>query len=354
MKIRRPLLALHRWLSLAVLGLWVVQAITGMFAVFHWEIDDALVPGEHRPTDFRAIERSLAAIATPGSGVEVSSIWTTAGAAERYDVNLSDRVVRIDGAGRTLRVRKDGERIAHGGFVETVVTLHHDLLAGDAGCVLIGVSGCLLLTNVMIGVVLARPRARRWAAVLKPGGGTRTAVLYSWHRAIGLWFAVPLFLLAGGGVLLAFEGWTERALDGGLETPVVATPAPRNVGMADAVTIALRRFPGAAVSGIGFPSGENAVWRITLKQRGELRRAYGRTRVFVSASDGTIVKSFDVLRATTGQRVFHSLFAFHAGEMGGLATRLVVLLTGASLLALIVAGVLLWCVRRPRGRLVPR
>ena len=328
MKLRTVVVTAHRWTSLVALLFWLLQALTGIFAVFHWEIDDAIVAGAHRATDFSSIERTL-----PQG---VSSMWTSAGAADRYDVNLPDRVVRIDGAGNALRVRPDGTKFAAGGFVETLVTVHHDLLAGDAGRVVVGISGLLLLANLIMGIVVAWPRAGQWGRALRPlRKGTRVALLYSWHRALGLWLAVPALCLITAGVLMAFIETTDV-------TPREESTAPRTVGMANAVSIARGRFPDAVVSGVNFPTSENAVWRITLKQRQEPRRAYGKTRVWVSAIDGRILGAVDALHTPAGRRIFDSLFAFHTGEMGGIVGRIFVVLTGVWLIAMILLGSNLW------------
>ena len=334
MTARRFLVATHRWLSLIAVAFWLLQAATGIFAVFHWEIDDAMVRGAHHRTDFRAIERSIA-------GQQVSSIWTSAGAPDRYDVNLSDRTHRIDGAGNVLRVRLDRERWMHGGFVGTLVSLHHDLLAGDRGRMIAGISGLLLLSNVILGVVVAWPRPGQWMRALRPRGGP-----YGWHRAIGLWVAVPLFMTLLAGVMLAFEATSERLLGGAIDAPSVPSTAPRRISMADAAAIALARYREAEISGISFPDEANAVWQLTLKQRGERRRAYGKTIVFVSAIDGRVLADFDALAAPAGRRVFESLFALHTGEAGGIAGRVAVFLAGTALVTLIVFGLRLWWARR--------
>lgn len=349
---RKRVVKVHRWLSVIAVTFWFLQALTGVFAVFHWEIDDAMVAGPHRPTNLRAIERRLEELASRAGGVGVDSIWTTAGARDRYDVNLPGRVVRIDGEGNVLRVRPDDEPFADGGFVDTLISFHHDFLGDEKGRVVVGVSGLLLLTNLIMGIVAAWPRGGPGWGVLRPlGSGSRSAVLYSWHRAAGLWISIPAICLVAAGVMLAFEETTERLLGAAVATPADSRSATssRRIGMAEAAGSALARFPGASVSGIDFPSPEGAVWRITLKQRDEPRRAYGKTRVFVSAVDGTVLAVFDALHASPGARAFNSLFAFHTGEMGGAAGRVVVLLTGLTLIGLMALGVSLWWRRRAPG-----
>jgi len=342
----RPLvISAHRWVSLAAVAFWLVQALTGLFAVFHWEIDDLLVAGVHRPTDFHAIERSV-------RDLPVSSIWTSAGRPDRYDVNLPDRALRIDGAGNVLRTHPDGHRFANGGFVETLVVLHQSLLSGDKGRAIVGFSGFLLASNLILGIVAAWPRRGQWRRALRPvNKGSRVAVLYSWHRALGLWLAVPSLLLVTAGVLLAYEDSTERLLHAA-SPPVEPRPSaerPR-IGMADAIGRAIARHPGSDVSGIRFPTPENAVWTLTIRQPGEPPAVYGKTRVMISAADGSIVADLDALKVPAGARVFNSLFAVHTGQIVGRIGRVVVLTMGVWLTAMIVLGVSLWMTRRKTAR----
>lgn len=362
MRLRSTVVVAHRWASLVAALFWLLQALTGLVAVFHWQIDDATLAGEVRPLDLDAIERRAAELAAPGSGLHVDSIWSTAGVANRFDIFIAaepsadggsgalGRVVRVDGAGNVLRVRLDGERFASGGLVDTLVQLHQSLYAGGTGRWIVGGSGLLLLTNLVLGAVLAWPRRGQWWRALWPAATvTGAARTYAWHRALGLWASLPAACLVAAGVLLALEGLTERLVaPATVEPPALALPAGAvpDVGMVAAAQAALARFPGAALSGIGFPSPDSAWWAIRLRQPGELRRAYGKTRVFVSALDGTNVVEFDALRATPGRRFVDSLFSFHTGEMGGLAGRLAALGIGLWLVAMNLLGIRLWAARR--------
>ena len=361
MRLRSALVVGHRWLSLAAATFWLLQAATGLFAVFHWELDDATVAGEPRALDLEALERRAAELAAGAPGRRIDAIWSSAGVADRFDIFLvatppdRDRVVRVDGAGSVLRTRLAGERIAHGGLVDSLVLLHQSLLAGDTGRTIVGVSGCLLLSNLLLGALLAWPRAGTWRRALRPvATGAGAAKLYSWHRALGLWAMLPAACLVTAGVLLAFEDGTDRLVHPApVDPPALAMPAgdQPSTGMAEAGRRALARYPGAALSGIGFPSPDSAWWAIRLRQPGELRRAYGKTRVYVSALDGAIGADFDALAAPPARRFVDSLFAFHTGEMGGLAGRLAVLGIGLWLLTMNVLGIRLWWARRHARRI---
>ncbi len=345
---------LHRWVSLTIATLWIVQALTGIVAVFHWEIDDSLIPSDERAVNFPAIEQRALTLSQQTLGGRVDSIWTTAAIPGRFDVyfeggpNAPDQVVRIDGAGNILRVRSDGEMVANGGVINTLINVHHSLLLGDAGSWIIGLSGIFLMSNLLIGFTLAWPRRGRWKSALFPRPqAARIAQNYNWHRALGLWVAIPAMLIVMTGVTMAFEDGVRNSVNvAPVKMKAEVSTAPMRVGMARAVQTAQTRYPGADVSGIGFPADANPTWSIRLKQVDEPRRAYGKTKVHVSAIDGRIIDDYDALAAPREQRFFDTLFAFHTGEFGGLAGRIAVLGIGLWLVTMIVLGLRLWWLRR--------
>ena len=333
MTVRSAVVATHRWMGLIAAALWLLQAATGVLIVFHWEIDDAITRGAHRPTDWSAIEQRVRDFAP-------ATMWTTAGASDRYDVFADDRVIRIDGAGNVLRVRRDDEKLTNGGIVDTLVVLHQSLLSDDTGKLIVGTSGALLLSNMIFGLIAAWPRPKQWKRALTPlRTGSRIACLYSWHRALGLWIAILAMCFIAAGMTLAFFEF---------DPPVVRQPGVVRVGLASAVSAALARYPAAAVSGVRFPTDANAVWMITLNQPRELQRAYGKTRVFVSAADGKILGTYDALRVSGVRRLEDLLFPIHTGEIAGTFGRLLVMAVGAWLITMIVLGLALWRARNTK------
>ena len=338
MTFRRAVVSTHRWIGVAAAALWILQAATGLICVFHWEIDDAFVSGGRRPTSFAAIERQLRNIA------DVQSMWSTAGAPDRYDVFTKRGVLRIDGEGNVLRVRAGDERWKHGAWIDTLVVVHQSLAAGERGRWIIGTSGFFLLTNVILGIIAAWPGRGQWRrALVPPKSAPRIATLYGWHRSLGLWLAVPAVCIVSAGILLAFE------VEVGDARPHVPAGA-LNVGLRTAIDTAIHRFPNAVVSGVGFPSADDPLWSITLKQPGEHQRAYGKTHVFISATDGHIAGDIDALRVSPLHRASDLLFPSHTGEVAGPIGRLIVFATAAWLLTMIYLGLALFAARRLRRR----
>jgi uncharacterized iron-regulated membrane protein len=306
----------------------------------------------HRPTDLAAIERRIAGLAASGDAVAVSSIWSTAGLADRYDIVFDDAA----GAAHLLRIAGDGTTLLEpgattGAAIEVARGLHHDLLAGELGDWIIGISGILLVTNIVAGLVVAWPRRGTWRIALEPATrGPVTARLYSWHRAVGLWLALPALLLATTGAMMNFPG-TMKVLfrpEAAELPPLAKRVAP--VGFARAASAATNALPGSALVAVTFPLRGDATYRVLLRTPQELDHPYGASEVLVDANDGSIRRSFPIAKASAGTQALPAIYGIHTGYAAGLPGRLLVLLLGIWLIAMLLTGVLLWQRRRRKKK----
>ncbi len=350
---RNVLRRLHRYLGIAMLTLWIVQAGTGLLMAYHWELGDALIAGRHAAPDWRAVERHLGEIAARQPGGRVRSIYPTAGAPDRFDFFVDDasgatEVVRTNGAAEVLASWPSEHDYARAPWIETAVVLHQSLLAGHTGRLLIGVSGLLLLTNVFFGLRLAWPAAREWRRVLRPPmRGPAAARLYGWHRAVGLCLSLPVIVLVCAGILMAFEDEVADVLHSDPPEPSLAVVAgPDSVGPARAVALALGRYPGATFSSLALPTPAEPWYRVRVRQPGELRRVYGRTTVYVAAADGAIEVTNDALRAPWVRRFVDASYPVHTGEAAGAAGRALAFTSALGVLVLSLLGATLWWRRR--------
>lgn len=342
----------HRWVSLTVAAIWLVQAVTGTLSVFRWEIDDWTVAGEHVPVDLKAVGAKVDSLAA-SPDLSVSSVWTSGTNAGRFDVhydwNDAYRIMRIDGQGRTLRDRSGEQVAAQGAIWDTITNIHTSLMLGDTGKWLIGISGLLLLSNIVLGLKLAWPKRGTWRKTLfgKPAGKS-TAQLYGWHRKVGLWFAFPALFTVTAGVSMVFSDGLERGLHAELADPAVipAAKLEGKVGFAQAVGMALETFPGSSFSGVSLPDGESPWYRVRLRNSGEVPRKWGTTVVWVAASDGRIIEAYDASTPRPSRALIDTLYALHTGQIGWVIGRLIVLAIGLCLLMLIALGIPLWWKRR--------
>jgi uncharacterized iron-regulated membrane protein len=344
---RRRILSIHRWLSLGAAVFWLLQAITGIMITFHWELTDRSISAIQRPTDLAAIERRIDTLVPPGSGGKVSSVWTTAGTADRYNIYFEDSSgnsasVRIAGDGTIIdRPREDETRLM--GFL---VDFHHDLL-GSWGSWIVSISGLLLCSNLILGLVAAWPRRGTWRLALTPARrGPATARLYSWHRALGLWAVLPALAIAASGTMLKFEDGV-GTLVGASQVELPANlPNGDPVGFAAAARVALGAFPGGTLTQVAWPKADDATYYIRVRARGEIRRAYGGSMVLVDANNAAVRGVYPIAEAEGGRAFMSALFPIHTGEAGGIVGRLLSVAIGLWLITMIVAGVLLWMKRR--------
>ncbi len=351
---RATIVRLHRWLGIGAAAIWMLQALTGILLSFHFEAEDALLGTRHVPTNPVAIEQRLDGLASAGGDARVNWIWTTAGLADRYIVSFATpggeaRKVYIDGAGTLL-----GDRPANASSVFGLIRdIHLTLVAGAAGEWILGIAGFLLVTNILFGLVVAWPRRGRWRqALILSGLRSPLAALYGWHRALGLWAAIPALLIVMTGSLMLFEHQV-RTLVGASEVSLPANPATgRPVGFAQASAAAVAAIPGSRFVGTTLPSTEDASYYAWVRAPGELYRkdGYGSSLVIINANDGSVRGAWPATQASAAQAFIGSFYPLHTGEALGLTGRIFVLGIGVWLVATIILGLLLWWRKRPRVR----
>lgn len=351
---KQPLLALHRAISLVFAALWMVQAASGVFLVFHRDIQDWMQPETTQPLDIVRLGDSIERLDARNAHDSVSSVVLTSQSHRHYEVTLESpsgaaEIVRVDGEGRSLRSYPRDAVLGGSGAYMLANRLHRNLLADQLGGWIVGISGVLLLSNLLVGLKMAWPTAGRWRRALLPRrAASAGATVYGTHRAVGLWLAIPTLVTIGCGVLLAFEQGTARAIGASPVVPprIEATADGRSVGPQKAISAALQIFPGAEFSALLFPSDSRPIYQVFVRQPGELRQTYGATRVYVNARTAEIAGVRDALAAPRADRSMSALFPIHTGQAGGWLGRIVVLLIGLWLVAMIGMGLVLFATRR--------
>ncbi|HWE45667.1 MAG TPA: PepSY-associated TM helix domain-containing protein [Caulobacteraceae bacterium] len=355
---------LHKYISLSFVALWILQAVTGVLLVFHWELDD-LSLGRASPTfDLAAFGKSIDALRASHAHGTPTGVYSGGGLPGFYDV-IVDRpqghsdVLRVDGVGHILRLRPWDHDYLHVGPFQIATYLHQTLFAHDLGKWIIGLSGMILLSNLILGIKLALPRPGFWRKTLVPKSGKTPAItLFAWHRAVGLWLVVPAFIVISAGVMMAFEnplaGWFDNARPDppaavASKEPARATP----VGTAEAIATALRLHPGAYMTGVDLPDKDTPWYHVELRTPGEWRRVSGRTYVYVSSRSGRVLADYDAMKMPLRTRFWDGLYAVHAGEGGRWVTRVLAELIGTWLATMLVLGVSLWSARRNPRRTQP-
>ncbi len=352
--LKHALRKVHRLISLVVVFFWMVQAATGLLIVFQNELDALAIPeGASSPASFGAVEAGLHDVLKRPDVSRISSAYAMNEDFNEFDVYIvltdgSYNVLRVDAEGHILRELPSNPEVLDAGFFELVLELHTKLWAGSFGHYIVGVSGILLVSNLLIGLKLAWPKRGNWKRALSvPKKATGASAMYGFHRALGLVFVVPALLFMGAGAILSWEDLLTSIIGAPQPAPEVsAVDKLSPIGLDIAVEKAQETFPGSQVSVFTLPTTEKPYYRIRLLQDGELRRLYGNTNVYIDAVKGNVLGADDALAAPVGQRFLDSLYPIHNGGAFGLLGRLALFLTGALLIIMMVLGIRLWMLRR--------
>lgn len=349
----------HRYLSLCVGAVWLLQAISGTLLVFHRSWDDHALGASGRHTELKVIDSALTNLARRTPGARVVQYFPSGGVAGQIDVLIEREggrldVVRIDGAtGSVLRNSAWEHPLADLTFFRFVLLLHKQMLSGEIGRWFIGLSGALLLLNIVLGLRLAWPVIRNRGVSLLPKAKTQAAALFGWHRAIGLYLAPLGLVIVFTGVLIVWIPELERVLGASVAPPPASPflqPNERVISPSAAAEAALRLYDDATIAVVSMPDNRRPWYSIRVRQPGELRRVYGTTLVYVDARTGAVLKTRDALKASAQTRFLAALWPVHIGDWGGIVTRFVTLATGLWLATIAVLGFALWWTRhRVRG-----
>lgn len=386
----RVLLAkLHLIIGVGFGVLFVLLGLTGTALVWREELDTALNP---------ELLRASAPIPVPVSARQVQAVTRVLEGDSRYgrpkllmlplterDVFVAWYALRADDHPSPVLMKAKGKAMSFAGararqvmidpvtlavkgervwgqaglsrplLMPTLYHLHHYLLAGEAGRMLLGVASLLLLIGVLAGVVLCSPWGRRDAA-------HRPALSERVHRTAGIVAAPLLVVVAFSGWYLNLPKWVTplvgTVMDVAPPVPPVsplATPAAE-VGTPIEPEQAMQRaqalFPQAAVSRVAFPKRSAPAYEVRLRQPEEVRQGEGATRVWLDAFSGELLAVRDPLTAPQGDRLLYWMYPLHTGEAFGMPGRAVASCLGVAPLLLAVTGGLLWWNRRrqPRSR----
>lgn len=342
----------HKYLSLTFGLLWLLQAVTGTLLVFRGEIDDAMLAGPNQPLKPAVLAEAVTRLAAEHAPSALTILVPSEGSKNRYDLLFEapdgrTRALRVDGEGQLVVDRPRDHDYPAPGLFQTALDFHESLFAGERGMWFMGVSGFLLLTNIIGGIWIAWPRrGQPWRRVLLPGtAGSAPVKLYKWHRALGLVFAAVTLVTVTTGVLQEYpiDDWmgVQRP-----EPPARESHGPFAAPFADALATAIARYPGAPIAMIEMPAVEHPWYRIRFRQDGDSRRVFGWTSVLVDAQDGRVLLDVPEAKLPLVNKIYNSFYSIHTGEFFGIGGRIVVLFVGLWLITMAVFGGALWWARR--------
>lgn len=220
--------------------------------------------------------------------------------------------------------------------------LHHHLATGDVGETIAGIAGLCGIAFVVTGAILWWRTRKTFAFRLLPRRLSRPAIVRH-HRDLGI-VMMPLLLLSfvTGSLLvfrpltaIAFGPGAPTAIAGMLAAPKPAKPKPAPgakpaIDWAAMIVEARARFPQAELRSVSLPRGKKGLIAVRMKQPEEWVPG-GRTTLWFSADTGRLIGARDARDLPRQAKAYNMLLPLHAAEVGGLAYRLVMTLSGLTL-----------------------
>ncbi|MFN3818102.1 PepSY-associated TM helix domain-containing protein [Blastomonas sp.] len=236
--------------------------------------------------------------------------------------------------------------------------LHHHLLAGDTGEIVIGIAGLCGLFFVISGTILWWRTRRTFRFRLLPSRLTRSAIVWH-HRDLGIIMAPLLLLTMFTGTTMIFRPVTALVLgpsapatiEAAIKAPDIA-PAPlaERPDWRRIVRTAQHSLPGAEIRIVSLPKAPGGPITMRMKQPAEWL-PNGRTTLWFAPDTGRLIEARNALTMPAAAQWFNMFYPLHAAKVGGLPYRMLMTLVG---LALTLLGSLtvwtFWFRRKPAAR----
>lgn len=369
MPLRTLLRRIHLFLACTVGLIFVFCGVTGSIIVFDHAIDEMLnpdlllaqapAPNAERLSYQTLLEQAEAHIT--GTGMYISGMQAprVADSSQMFWLKSPEMHPKASielylnpYSGEVLGERRSGTY-----FSSYVYMLHHTLLLGKTGKLLIGYSGIGILLMLAIGIYLWWPQQGqlRKALTVKKGA-RRTRRLLDLHRVGGIYGLVVMVVTVFSGMSIIFPDFYRASTEVFIATappPIsqeVDAPADAQLTPLDsAIVNASLALEGSTFSRAYFAAERGSKsWLMTFAHPDEPKKSHGYERLTVHPYTGEVLQIRRWPLANGGDTFLAWLFPLHSGEAFGIVGRWVIFVSGALPMLLLVTGIWRW--RRKRAK----
>ncbi|MFJ1298543.1 PepSY-associated TM helix domain-containing protein [Pseudomonadota bacterium AL_CKDN230030165-1A_HGKHYDSX7] len=391
---RKALVWVHRYVGLTMLGLLLVNALTGSVLAFQHELDRWLNPRLFvlaQPAPSLSPEALIGRVEAANPRLRVTLLPLDTRTGDAVELRVAARPDPITGArpplgydrlfvdpatAEVLGHRQWGAfRLDRPHFMGWMNQLHRTFhLPAPWGLWLVGGLALAWLLASLIGAWLTLPpladgfRAvwRKWKPAWKiKRGASPQRLTFDLHRAGGLWTLAMAILLAGTGVYFNLGNEIFRPAVR-LFSPITPHPVqslPRQAdtarlpayGIETAIARARNHLPSPARDFIPWYAShlpDKGVYRVAFKEDGMRERAW-RLRyeqIFIDDQTGALRGMTGYDSGTAGDRFLIWQYPLHTGRILGWPGQVLVAVSGVIVAGLCVTGLLVWNTRRRARR----
>lgn len=362
----------HFYAGLICAPILIVVALTGAIYTFREEIDEFRfakimrvepVPS-HAPLKDQCIAAQNASLGGNLTFVRVPGDPTLANSFSfQIGKDRTERVFVDPGSGLvTGKIDESEQR-----FWRTVLALHRRLGAGQAGRILVELATSWGLVLILTGMYLWWPRNGRgpWGVWLPRIRSGWPVFFRDLHIVLGIYASCFALITLFTGLFFTkyfrpyFSGMMERAglYPEGTERPPVLSARVDEAGPFPIASM-LEKLEGNPEITRPFtlfiphtPEGERDPGRAFIARVGAVHDPSYRHGVYFDQYSGEKIKTIDQWRnMSLGRKLTYSAYPVHVGSIFGISTKLLAFFVCVSLVVLSMTGVVMWWLRRPKGR----
>lgn len=364
--LRSLVFQLHRYLGLVCGLILVIIGTTGSLLIFEPELEHQL------------IERRIGAIVPQGNPINIDTVVATVQAelsrathltlgnilvpqdatspyqARLWDVN--DHLVQLfihPYTGQVMGLIPEDESWLH-----IALRLHYQLLAGNTGMVVAGITGLLMFLLSVTGIVLWPGWRKLTAGFNIKWDAHPKRRNFDLHKVVGAIAAIFLAFTGFTGFCWNFYDWSSSIIYAITFTPkpptLVSKPLPGQAALSTSKSLELANttFPNSITTFIGVPRKPDDVIRIGKRQAHESSR-YGESEVLIDPYMGTILRVQDSKTLGFGDRILNAFVPLHYGTFWGRTSRILYVFVGLAPLLLFITGLVMWGYRRRKKAASP-
>ena len=344
MKARRILLWLHRWAGVLAGLVILIIAVTGGALVFEPTLQRWLRPDlypDHATAKVRRapIAQAFDQFSVKHPGARVLGLRLPRDERDALVLYSGSQAAHFDpGTGKFL-----GARPRQGGWEQTMMKLHVNLMSGTTGGTIVIVATCITLALALTGLWLWWPlrifRFRR--------GTSFRRFNLDLHSVAGLYSSVFLLIVGTTGLTLRYmHGDHPRPPPVRMPIPM-PQGQPQRISVDEAVRQAEAALPGARAASAEMPPPNGRMpfhLQLAFPEDGS---PAGRSVVFLDPFTGAALAVHSSRAGTLLDRYQLMQLSIHTGTIGGMWTRGLAFLVCLALLLQIASGYVLWW-KRPK------
>jgi len=212
------------------------------------------------------------------------------------------------------------------------------------------VCALLLLINVLLGFYLwVKPKNRIKRLAIKPKAKFRV-LMYQLHTVLGVYFFIPLMLIAFTGMAFNWKTQTQSVLEFVTmnkveqrpKAPKITASAHTTLNYNQAIKNAVDVFPNGEVYRIYLPKKDDETLALRMKNPGE---SHAYSWVWTNPFTGKVLNSFDASKTNFTTQAWNFKYKFHIGAFAGPIVQFLWLLIALALAFFIISGFYFWAKR---------